>query len=991
MQAVRPRDTINELLSLRVPTHSPLPRQHSKQPAVSVSFRNPQTSYRPRPVSTERTTSTSPITSLSEPVGSTITKANILPTDTHVIDVIDAPQLPTAAVTANSASAHASDTDEISPIPPVSLPTEPQLVNYPSVTLVDNGCNSVLKPVPLFRKKFFDIKIPYLRMEWWRTKTRGTGSQETDGEGEGNVLERPVDSAYQSVSTTISPRHSLRMAHSKTVEGSSESSTAHSVTLPVESPAIYCFGKGIYIGKLKELPPPKTMELDWVQNYRGKMVNDLRPVIEQLPSSLSRAKAMIELELCMVGQVDSNNRSVEMKPTVWIRCGSRRCRDAVQKAVADLHSLHTFSKGPVQVHLRSPITAASWTTIARSGIPISGRNPNNVEIEVLEPSYSSACGISVRVTNRATMEVRYWKIGGVINLNSTYYGLSTAHAIFDVCERDYLPFGVESDVSEDDLDSQHENSFRSRIIPVSLESIDIQSPKWSKADLSVFAFASHYSTNEVGAIPGTDISSDFALIHTGSIKKSLKNWYRSTSTNTCAIEGVSSDLTAGDVSIICSLSDVRSGFLLDGNALFMTRHLELKTRKIQTKSPLELGLSGCWVVRGSKLLGIIVAVYEVEPYAHMIPASAIFSDIKSLVSKETEVRELSLEINDVEAIGNKIGRSEKKTAPVSDADHTMPSEPPASQSTREKAKALENQTTRSEIGHSADIASFKRFIVCSSVYLTFLLVQLERTMIPTAIPRITDEFGSLRDIGWYGSAYYLGSFMTGIIYRKTHVYFGLKWTFLSALCGFEIGCLICGLAQNSTMLIIGRFVAGSGASVITVAGLNFMPKKYRVLLEAVSFVISSSIGPLLGGAFVEMMTWRWCFYVNLPFCGISIATVAFLRSAQTILGSRLAPMQKFKIIMIDLLRAGIYCGFILIYLFILYLAGSKYKWSNSRIIALIVVPFALLVSTTPVFLVMRLRWRQRNWSIHGKLISAIYFSAMLDGAFTILVYFLRKY
>jgi len=117
-------------------------------------------------------------------------------------------------------------------------------------------------------------------------------------------------------------------------------------------------------------------------------------------------------------------------------------------------------------------------------------------------------------------------------------------------------------------------------------------------------------------------------------------------------------------------------------------------------------------------------------------------------------------------------------------------------------------------------------------------------MIPTAIPRITDEFGSLRDIGWYGSAYYLGSFMTGIIYRKTHVYFGLKWTFLSALCGFEIGCLICGLAQNSTMLIIGRFVAGSGASVITVAGLNFMPKKYRVLLEAVSFVISSSIGPL---------------------------------------------------------------------------------------------------------------------------------------------------
>jgi hypothetical protein len=100
--------------------------------------------------------------------------------------------------------------------------------------------------------------------------------------------------------------------------------------------------------------------------------------------------------------------------------------------------------------------------------------------------------------------------------------------------------------------------------------------------------------------------------------------------------------------------------------------------------------------------------------------------------------------------------------------------------------------------------------LCLSVF----CMALDNTIIATAIPRITDQFKALNDVGWYGSSYLLTTCATQLIYGKFYTFYSIKWIYLIALFIFEIGSLICGIAPNSTALIIGRAIAGVGAAGI---------------------------------------------------------------------------------------------------------------------------------------------------------------------------------
>ena len=104
--------------------------------------------------------------------------------------------------------------------------------------------------------------------------------------------------------------------------------------------------------------------------------------------------------------------------------------------------------------------------------------------------------------------------------------------------------------------------------------------------------------------------------------------------------------------------------------------------------------------------------------------------------------------------------------------------------------------------------AFKLFFIVVALVLSIFLVALDMTIVATAIPRITDEFHSLDQVGWYGSAFFLtvGAFQS--TWGKAYKYSPLKTTFLVAIAIFELGSLLCGVAQNSVTLIIGRAIAG---------------------------------------------------------------------------------------------------------------------------------------------------------------------------------------
>ncbi|KAH8589817.1 putative MFS multidrug transporter [Bisporella sp. PMI_857] len=238
--------------------------------------------------------------------------------------------------------------------------------------------------------------------------------------------------------------------------------------------------------------------------------------------------------------------------------------------------------------------------------------------------------------------------------------------------------------------------------------------------------------------------------------------------------------------------------------------------------------------------------------------------------------------------------------------------------------------------------------------LAVLCVALDNTIIATAIPKISDEFEALSDVGWYGSAYLLTISASQLFFGRLYGIFNVKWTFLCSLIIFEVGSLVCGVAPSSTALIIGRAIAGLGASglfsgtFIIIAVTTPLEKRpvYISLVSAV-YAIASVVGPLLGGVFTDYATWRWCFYINLPFGCITIVAIVFflhLKPADS------QPERSWRktITQFDPLGTFLFMPCIICLLLALQWGGTKHAWDSAQIIALFVVFGVLLIAFAAV-------------------------------------------
>ncbi|KAL0768299.1 hypothetical protein CaCOL14_009274 [Colletotrichum acutatum] len=163
--------------------------------------------------------------------------------------------------------------------------------------------------------------------------------------------------------------------------------------------------------------------------------------------------------------------------------------------------------------------------------------------------------------------------------------------------------------------------------------------------------------------------------------------------------------------------------------------------------------------------------------------------------------------------------------------------------------------------------------VCLAVF----SISADRTILTTAIPHITSEFQSTADIGWYGSAHLLTICALQPVFGKVFMLFSAKWAYVLAILMFLAGSLICGLAPNSLALIVGRAVAGFGSAGILTGSFvivaTAVPVRVRPVYTAIIgaiFGLGAMIGPLLGSVFTDLVTWRWCFYINLPTAGFTL-------------------------------------------------------------------------------------------------------------------------
>ncbi|KAH8586190.1 major facilitator superfamily domain-containing protein [Bisporella sp. PMI_857] len=241
-------------------------------------------------------------------------------------------------------------------------------------------------------------------------------------------------------------------------------------------------------------------------------------------------------------------------------------------------------------------------------------------------------------------------------------------------------------------------------------------------------------------------------------------------------------------------------------------------------------------------------------------------------------------------------------------------------------------------------------LIMISLMLSVFLVSLDNTILATAIPKITDEFHGLDKVAWYSSAYFMsfGGFQS--TWGKFYKYFPLKIYFMVAIAIFELGSLICGVAPGPTALIVGRAIAGVGGAGIgtgafTIIGFIAEPQKRPALIgfTGATYGIAAVLGPLLGGAFSDKVTWRWCFYINLPVGGFAAVIVLFFLR----IPSEAKPVEaswKEKFLQMDFLGAAFAMGLIVSYILALQYGGQTKAWGSSDVIGLIVGSFAIFVT-----------------------------------------------
>lgn len=446
----------------------------------------------------------------------------------------------------------------------------------------------------------------------------------------------------------------------------------HRRNIEITSTKILRLKGNIFVGKRLDIKPPPSIMNMWAEDILPRLSIDLQEISNAMISVQPDA-SIVEPHLCMCGVASKGQTYVTLRPCIWIRCGSKRCKELVQTTIKNLNWLGFIT---VEVHVRSPWLATSGSGIvppievplSQNGISTFDGSSLFIHVEHRLPG-SSACGMLCLASiarDGQILQQKLSRVGGLLFTMNTALrwslcAVTTAHGMFgqgyttnanSTVGSSESSNETESDDYDTDSEPEDDHTYESSVLfgAPNLNRVATVWQEISSERLLNFLGKSHNSIlDETPSNNELPKEADCALLDIANVFN-LLNTYKSPDgvLNFLDSHIKDSGLGEGIVHLVFGEQDVVEGYMLPEPSVLLIQGTIFHTRKIELQYPIcELmspspivvpcdfvvdmnpapGTSGSWVVQNGAMCGMIIAGYDNEPYAHIVTAEHLFSQI----------------------------------------------------------------------------------------------------------------------------------------------------------------------------------------------------------------------------------------------------------------------------------------------------------------------------------------------------------------------------